>query len=131
MQGTSLDQFYGRQWFLAEVITAEGPTAFSREELERLNMGDCFSLEFDAERLSGKGAPNRFTAPYTASGNTLSISAPVSTLMAPLVEPAGLKERDYFSYLTGDAQWELSEDWLWLYTRDDSGGLVILGFTGR
>jgi hypothetical protein len=104
----------------------DGPV-FSRQELEELGMGDAFTLTFDGERVSGKGAPNRYFSPCEAgAGQTLSIQAIAGTLMMALVEPQGLTERGYFDYLEQVFRWDLVQGRLYLFSETASGDGAVL-----
>jgi heat shock protein HslJ len=116
-----------KEWRLIKVQTPSGPTEFSRAALEAGEMGDCYTLRFDRERVTGKGAPNRYTAPYQpGEGGAVSIQAIASTLMAGLREPPGLQEREYYNYLERVFRWSLEEDILNLYTLNSSGESLVL-----
>jgi heat shock protein HslJ len=121
------DEVRDKEWYLAEVQTPSGPGEFSRAALEDREMGDCYTLRFDRERLSGKGAPNRYAAPYQL-GEDAAISIPpiAGTLMASLREPPGLGEQEYYSYLEGVSRWGLEESALKLYTFNSAGEPLVL-----
>jgi heat shock protein HslJ len=111
-------------------------------------MGDSYTLRFDpansaqtpaqaspespvnpAGRLTGRGAPNRYTAPYElGEGQAISIQPIAGTLMASFREPPGLSEGDYFAYLEGAVQWDLSTEKLYLKSRGTAGEEVTLVF---
>jgi heat shock protein HslJ len=121
----------GRDWQLIALRTVGG-SEFDRGELEALEMGDAYTLRFDEDRVSGKGAPNRYFAPYELrEGAGISIQAMGSTLMASFQEPPGLKEGDYFAYLQGTDRWELVGEELRLHTRDPQGREMILVYGPR
>jgi heat shock protein HslJ len=120
----------GRDWQLIALRTAGDGGVFDRGELEALEMGDAYTLRFDEDRVSGRGAPNRYFAPYElGEGSSLSIQAMGSTLMASFREPSGLREGDYFTYLQGVDRWELVGEELRLHTRDSQGGALTLVFS--
>ena len=129
--GAALDTTASKTWRLAAVQRTDGVTEIDREELETIApiFKDAFTLTFGEKRLSGKGAPNTFVAPYTLGENqALSIQAPASTLMAALREPEGLKENDYFGYLSRVSAWTIRGDRLFLRTSDSSGDEALLVF---
>jgi heat shock protein HslJ len=122
----------GKEWELIEVRTALGPTEFNRAALESAEMGDAYTLRFDGERLAGKGAPNRYTAPYQlGEGDAISIQPIAGTLMASFREPPGLGEREYFNYLEKVSRWDLAQDELRLYTLNPVGEEAVLMFKLR
>jgi heat shock protein HslJ len=122
----------GKEWELIEVRTALGPTEFNRAALEVAEMGDAYTLRFDGERLAGKGAPNRYTAPYQlGEGDALSIQPIAGTLMASFREPPGLGEREYYNYLEKVSRWDLEQDLLCLYTQNSADEEVVLAFKSR
>jgi heat shock protein HslJ len=126
------NEVIGREWYLAKVQTPSGPMEFSREALEAREMGDCYTLRFDQERLAGKGAPNRYTAPYQlGEGAAISIQNIAGTLMASLREPPGLGEQEYYSYLKEVSRWNLEEDTLNLYTFNSEGESLVLVYRLR
>jgi heat shock protein HslJ len=121
----------GIEWKLAEVRAPAGNPAsrFSRGELAEAGMENAYTLRFDKDRLSGTGAPNRYSAPYEAgAGKTLSVKAIAGTLMASFREPESLKEREYFNYLERVARWDLIQNKLLLYTRNEQGEETVLVF---
>ncbi|AEF83570.1 putative lipoprotein [Treponema primitia ZAS-2] len=127
----SFDEVQGKVWVLDTVKTESGDIAINRRILEANGTGDDFSLFIDNERISGKGAPNRYFAPYTlGKDQEISISPIAGTLMMSFVEPEGLQERDYYSYLEKVSQWDLSaQDTLELFTETPEGDPVVLVFT--
>jgi heat shock protein HslJ len=103
----------GKNWILDEVDTVSTKIVMDRKKLAADNMADVYTLTFSDKRVAGKGAPNRFTGPYTRSnGNSLSICMLASTMMAALKEPDGLNEREFFSYLSKVKKWALKGEYL-------------------
>ena len=126
--GAQFSDVLNKEWRLTEVQTTPA-IDFDRDKLVKEGFGDIFVLRFDGERVSGVGAPNRFTAPYTQDGKQdLSIKPAASTLMAPIREPEKLKEHDYFTYLQNTATWELAGGKLRLHTKGADGTDAILVF---
>jgi heat shock protein HslJ len=124
---SSFNEAVDKEWRLAEVRTPSGPMGFSRAALEAEGMGDYYTLRFDKERLTGKGAPNRYTAPYQlGEGAAISIQAIAGTLMASFREPPGLQEREYYRCLEQVSRWDLEEDTLNLYTLNAAGESLVL-----
>jgi heat shock protein HslJ len=129
----------GKDWKLIEVRlsadtspsagTDTGASHFSRRELAEAGMENAYTLRFDEERLSGIGAPNRYSAPYTrGAGQTLSVRAIATTLMAAVREPENLKEREYFDYLENVNKWEFVQGQLRLISRNGLGEETVLIF---
>ncbi|MDR2519346.1 MAG: META domain-containing protein [Spirochaetaceae bacterium] len=126
--GGGFDSLYGKEWRLAEVRTPLGNTPFSREKLEAAGAGDFFTLRFDAEQVSGKAAPNRYSGPYKEGGGGLSFGLLRTTKMAALSEPEDLKEQEYYNYLAQTSRWALDGDRLELYTKGEEGAETVLVF---
>jgi heat shock protein HslJ len=125
----SFDEVRGKVWALEEVVTESGSIIINRRKLEADGQGDVFTLMADAERISGKGSPNRYFAPYTlGEEQEISISPIAGTLMMSLVEPEGLQEREYFNYLAQANQWLLTGDTLELHSETAEGDPAILVF---
>ena len=114
----------GKDWLLEEFKTGSVTVFIDRTRPED---ADIYSLRFDAERAAGKGAPNRYTAPYTkGDGNVLSIGLGATTLMAAIFENKDLREHDYFGYLNKTKTWDLRNGKLELYSQNEAGNEVIL-----
>jgi len=118
----------GIEWKLTGVIINGVSTQYSRSTLSE-NFSESFTLKFDGEMISSRGAPNLYSAPYTL-GNNNSISALIgrSTLMAAIFEPEHLKEYDFFRYLQYINTWQLSGGKLELSSLLDDGITVQLLF---
>jgi heat shock protein HslJ len=128
--GVVFSDVQGREWILAEVKGAAETIRLDRQQLEASGFRGAYTLTFEADRLAGMGAPNRYFGPYTAGeGRALTIGNIASTLMMSLGEPQGLLEHDYFAYLAKVTRWDIRSNALELYTSDDSGGERILIFT--
>ena len=113
-----------RDWALAELRSASGIVSIDRT---RPGAAEVYTLRFDAERLSGGAAPNRYFGPYDSGpGNSLSIGLVASTLMAAIFENPDLKEQDYFTYLNRVMRWDLRDGNLELYTTDENGREFVL-----
>ena len=100
-RSSSFDEVQGKVWILDELVSeSSGTTVINRQKLKDDGMGDAFTLIVDAERISGKGAPNRYFSPYTLGPDQeISIGLIVGTLMMSIVEPEGIQEREYYNYL--------------------------------
>jgi heat shock protein HslJ len=124
----SLDQVTGKQFRLTEIRIPQGESVtFDREKLIAEGFEDIFTLTFDTERISGKGAPNRYSAPYElGSGKSIKIGLIAGTLMAPLRSPEKLQEAGYFSYLQNVSQWNLQGRNLELSTKTAEGREAVM-----
>ncbi|MDR0377430.1 MAG: META domain-containing protein [Spirochaetaceae bacterium] len=126
------DEVLGQEWFLTQIQTLASPREFSREALEAQDMGDYYTLRFDTERLTGNGAPNRYTAPYERGEEaSISIHPIAGTLMANFREPPGLQEREYYTYLEHVFRWGLEDGALHLYALDSAGESLVLVYRLR
>jgi heat shock protein HslJ len=128
--GPTFSDVTGKEWLLVEVKTETGDIVFDRTVLDSDGFGNIFTLNFDAERLSGTGAPNRYMAPYKVDKDqAISIQLVAGTLMAPIREPEKFKEQDYFTYLQNTYKWNLStdqKDQIELYTKNADGKEAVL-----
>jgi len=119
---------HGKQWILTNVIINGKDTGFTRDELKGMSgEEEIFSLTFDGKgTLSGMGAPNRYSGPYT-SGEKQTIAIPPmrSTLMAALFEPNNLKEYEYYVYLQAAYKWDCKEQKLMLYSKTGNDEVVM------
>jgi hypothetical protein len=79
---------------------------FDRNALEREGNGDIFTMKYDEQMISGTGAPNLFSSPYTLSGRTISLAPMRSTLMASFLEPEKLTEHQFFIYVQNTHEWK-------------------------
>jgi heat shock protein HslJ len=114
------------QTFYLQSFTVNGQKSpFSRKELESIGMGEAFTLTFNADRVSGEAAPNRYFGPYNAAGDgTLKLGPLASTLMAALKQPPDLTESAYMSYLNAASKWRLIGNVL-----EITSGDAVLTFT--
>jgi heat shock protein HslJ len=112
----------GSSWELMEVKLASGAVVIDRQKTP-----DVYTVNFADGKVSGKAAPNSYNGHYTLGvSNNIAFGQMVSTKMALLEEPEGLKEQEYFNYLAKVKSWEVSNGQLFLYTEDDAGGDVSL-----
>jgi heat shock protein HslJ len=117
-----------REWRLTAFISPSGDIDLNRQKLEAGEMGDFYTLRFDGDQLSGRGAPNRYFAAYTlGNGQSLSIGPAAATLMAAFREPE-LKEYDYFACLGRVSRWHYEAGRLELYTSLEDGREAVLVF---
>jgi heat shock protein HslJ len=130
---SSFDEVQGKVWVLDELVSEDGSTTvINRQKMEADGMGDAFTLIVDAERISGKGAPNRYFSPYTLGPDQeISISPIAGTLMMSFVEPEDIQEREYYNYLEQVNQWLLTGDKLELYSETPEGDPIILVYTSK
>ena len=125
----SFDDVIGKEWKLVDVLIDGRTIGFSRDILATEGFRDAFTLEFDAERLSGAAAPNRYFAPYTlGQGNAVSIGAVAQTQMAALFEPEQLREHDYLFFVQSTYRWNLADGRLELSSRGRNDEAVTLIF---
>jgi heat shock protein HslJ len=119
----------GKEWKLIEVRTEPENIRFDRNKLIDEGFGDIFTLNFDAGQISGKGAPNRYVAPYELGANqSMSVKTPAGTLMAPIVEPEKLKEREFFIYVENIYKWDFRNGSLELLTKGLDGREAVMVF---
>jgi heat shock protein HslJ len=119
----------GKEWLLVEVRTKPENIIFDRKKLVSEGFKGIFSLKFDAERVSGVGAPNRYTAPFSLGENhAIEVKLIAGTMMAPLREPEKLKEHDFFNYVQNASKWDLVNGKLELYTKNESGEEAVMVF---
>ena len=112
-----------KDWFLEEVKTGQSVIRIDRTG----GANAVYTLKFDAERIGGAGAPNRYFAPYTAGEkNSLAFGMIGSTMMASLFERADLKEHEYFAYLGKVCRWDLKNGKLELYSLDGNAETVLI-----
>ena len=89
----------GNEWKLIDVYVAGTNINFSRSTLPE-ELKNFFTVNFDAQIVSGVGAPNLYSAPYTKGDNqTINITLMRSTLMASFFQPENLSEQDFFTYM--------------------------------
>ena len=123
----------GKEWKLQEVHIGSvfnREILFDRNVLSQEGNRDIFTLSLDAQLVSGVGAPNRYSAPYTlGSGQSISIMPMRSTMMASLInEPEKLPEHEFFGYMQNVYEWQLNERSLILLSKTEDGNDVRLVF---
>ncbi|MDR2553011.1 MAG: META domain-containing protein [Treponema sp.] len=122
----------GVNWELAEIRTPEKTIVLDRRQLAADGMGDVFTIRFDGEdRASGKGAPNRYSAPCSwGDDSTVCIGTAAVTRMLAFKEPEDLKEGEFFNYLSMVNRWEITGGMLKLsFNNEDSGRRTVMVFT--
>ena len=118
----------GKDWKLTRVYIGGTDTQFRRESQPEM-LRDIYTLKFDGQNVSGTGAPNLYSAPYTTGENqTISIMPMRSTLMASIFEPVSLSEHAFYSYLQNTGSWKLENNNLELISKTDDGREVRLVF---
>jgi heat shock protein HslJ len=128
--GDDFSGVMGKEWKLTEVLLGGRNTGFDRHALTRSGFpSDIFSLNINEEFFSGSGAPNRYSAPYTRSGQNITISQVRATLMAALRDPDKLREHDFFVYLQNISAWSLHGNRLTFVSKNMDGTEVRLVFT--
>jgi len=125
----------GRDWILLELNRTNETIRIDRE-VDLYGMGEIYSINFQAGRVSGMGAPNRFFGPYTVAGNrALRIGsengALAQTMMMPLLEPEALREHEYFTYLSRVTRWDLRGEYLELFSSSDDGSAAVMVFARK
>jgi heat shock protein HslJ len=119
---TPISEIQGKDWILEEMRINSATVRINRP-----NNIECFTLRFEAERISGIGHPNRYFGPYTAGeGNSLSIGNMGSTRMASFIEIDGLNEDEYFSYLAKAKSRAIRNGKLELTSSGKNGEAVVL-----
>ncbi|MDR1420579.1 MAG: META domain-containing protein [Treponema sp.] len=130
--GPKFSDLLGKEWRLIEIRTESSSIIFDRNRLVAEGFGEIFTLNFDAERISGTGAPNRYFAPYepgTDKDRTISVKPLAGTLMAPIVEPEKLKEQEFFDCLQNAYKWNINKGNLELSTKGPDGREAVMVFT--
>jgi heat shock protein HslJ len=127
---SNVADFKSKDWKLVEVFVDSKNINFNRKDLVNEKAGDVFTLKFDAQNLSGTGAPNRYSAPYTM-GNKQSISVmPLrATQMASLWQPEELKEHEFFIYMQNISEYAIVSNRLELTSKTEDGLTVKLVFS--
>ncbi|MDR3342337.1 MAG: META domain-containing protein [Treponema sp.] len=130
-QSLNFDAVQGKSWMLVEVKTDSGRVMLNRPALEANGMGDTYTLQIDAERISGKAAPNRYFAPYQVGEDQhISFKPIAGTLMISIIDiKADLTEQEYYDYLDQVYRWDVSDGNLELHTLTKDGKAAVLIFS--
>jgi hypothetical protein len=120
----------GKEWKLVELRLSDKIVLLDRAKLKSEGSGDFFTMTLDKSRVSGKAAPNRYSAPYQAGpDNTLTFLPMISTLMATSFDPERLQEREYYQYLAKVKSWKLNQKMLELLTADANNKDAVLVYS--
>ena len=127
---SNVADFKNKDWKLVEVWIDSRNINFNRKDLANEKAGDIFTLKFDAENISGVGAPNRYSAPYSLSDKqSISVKPIRSTQMASLWQPEKLREYDFFIYMQNLSEWAINSGRLELTSKTENGRAVKLVFS--
>jgi len=127
-----ISAFYNQVWQLVKVRFDYGALDIDRATLQEDDMGDYFILQFVAEGVNGKAAPNRYFAPYSLKdGHNIALRPMVSTYIAPNFTGGGVfSEKEYYKYLQNINKWNFVLNTLYLFSTDpDTHDEVVLVFT--
>jgi len=130
---SSFKDVTGKDWKLIEVQIDTTPfnriVLYDRNDLNKNKVGSVYTMNFNAEMVSGAAAPNRYNAPYTiGENNSLIIQVMRSTQMAPLVQPEKLQEADFYAYMQKVESWSSDKGKLILNSKTAEGIAVRLIF---
>jgi len=122
----NFSEIIDKEWKLIDVYVNNVNIQFSREnQIESFR--DIYTLKFEKEMLSGTGAPNRYSAPYTLGDNqSISIMPMRSTLMASLFEPNNLSEYEYYSFVQNSYEWRITGSNLELISKRDNDSVLLI-----
>jgi len=124
---STFSDILGKEWKLIEV-QIDGTSA-EKIALDKDNIGKIYTMSFNEEMVSGTGAPNRYSAPYTARDkNSLKIQMMRSTQMAPINQPDKLQEFTFYTYMQSVEKWSFDSGKLVLHSKTDNGNAVRLIF---
>jgi heat shock protein HslJ len=128
----NFDEVRGKEWMLTEIRTGSSVMRLNRQKPEAEGMGDIYSLRFDEDRVSGKGAPNRYFGSYELGDDgRLTLSRVASTLMMDITGPEGLNESEYYDYLSRINRWNINQGRLELFSKTPEGAEAVLVFSGN
>ena len=127
---SNVGDFKGKEWKLVEVWIDNKNINFDRKELVSHKADHIFTLNFDAENISGTGAPNRYSAPYSIDEKqVISVKPLRSTQMASLWQPEKLREYDFFIYMQNLSELAINSGRLELTSKTENGRAVKLVFS--
>jgi heat shock protein HslJ len=116
-------------WKLSAVRLGGADTGFSRDNLSP-EFANSYTLRYQGGMAGGRGAPNTYRFPFEQGPDqSLSIQLGITTLMAPLIEPEGLQEHEYFGYLGRVYRWDIRDGNLELSTKSADGTEAVLVYS--
>jgi len=126
---TNVTSIFGKAWNLTEIRLPNRTIHLNRNELKG-NQADIFTMVIDKDRISGKGAPNRYFTSYKAGpDNTLTLQPIAGTMMASLAfDPERIHEAEYFQYLAKVTSWKLNQNKLELTSTDAADKSLVMVF---
>jgi hypothetical protein len=128
----------GKEWKLVELriepVNPGDPLPdninFDRLKLKAEGMDDIFVLTFDTAAVSGKAAPETYTASYEVGKDQALSLRQVNVIPSDkVVSPERLRETDYFVFLKKIKRWAYDQGTLELYTETSDGAQAILRFS--
>ena len=126
MDAQDFSNIIDKEWKLAEVYVNDVNIQFNRASQPEA-LRDIYIIKFDKEMLSGTGAPNRYSAPYTLGENqSISIMPMRSTLMASFLEPNNLSEYEYYSFVQNSFEWRIVNNTLELISKRDNDAVRLV-----
>jgi hypothetical protein len=131
----SFDLVPGKDWKLVGLRVENLDTGFTRDALGApgalgVDFSNFYTLKFQDGMITGRAAPNNYRGPFELlEDQGITFNKIAATLMAPLVEPEGLKEGEYFKYLERVYRWDLRDGRLELYTKNEDGKESVLVFS--
>jgi heat shock protein HslJ len=132
--GASFRDVAGKEWILEELKSDGKTIRMDRQALEAINLVGAYTISFQERdsgggQVAGMGAPNRYIGPYTVGSNrALSLGNMASTMMMAIREPEGLREVEYYGFLSKVTRWDLREGKLELYSSNANGTEAVLIF---
>jgi len=123
----------GKEWKLVEVQvsgTFSRRIRYDRDKLKTEGIADIFVLNFTSEKLSGVGARNTYSAPFTLGENqSIQVKEMILSENQPLVQPEKLQEKEYFAFVQNISKWSINkEKRLVLNSKTEDGNNVRLMF---
>ena len=116
----------GKEFKLIEVQIDSTP---SERIVLDARTNDTYTIRFDGSIVSGVGAPNRYSAPYSSSDDqTIKIELLRSTLMASIFQNEKIPEHNYYNYLQNSYKWEINSGTLILHSKTENNRNVRLIF---
>ena len=120
----------GKEWKLIEVRINDSGVGFNRDILIREGVDQFFTVNFDTDIVSGTGAPNLYSAPYTTGDNhSISIAIMRSTMMASFFQLENFTEHDFFTFMHNSHEWRLVNNNLELRSKTADGSAALLVFS--